>query len=870
MSNGGNIVINLDLNSANFNRNWNSAMNTVERGQRQINNASSSMTAGFGKLGKAVTAAFSVKVITDFAKSCISLGSDLAEIQNVVDVTFKNSAGAINKWSKEAMTAYGLSEKAAKQYTGVMGSMLKSSGISNDMLVEMSTTLAGLAGDMASFNNLSTDEAFAKIRAGILGETEPLKSLGYNLSVANLETFALTQGITKSYKEMGQAEQVMLRYKYLMQQTADVQGDWARTSDSWSNQVKLLQLQWDSFKSSLGQGFIQALTPVLQGLNELMGYLQGVADGFNQITAAIFGVQEAAAGGGTTEIATDMAEVADSATAAQKATSRMTTSFDELNKIGSSSSSAGGGSSSSITTTSSDSGDPEENVNKWTEAIDNLKNTMRPFLEEFKSGFNEVFDITRLENIKDNISDIGESLSDIFTHDWTQEAIKDFGSAFSKSIGQQSGAFLSIGTTIGDLVTGSLDDYLEGNKGFLFDRVWGMFGTAEEIATQAGNYSAAVADVFEVFSSPDAKLIGSHVTEFFVNPLLSAIDTLGMFSSDLYNLVTQPFINNSEEIKRVLADLLEPIENWARSLSDFATEAGTALTESYEKHFGPFMDDLTTGISELVASFTSMWTEHFQPVIDALASKFSELMENSIKPAFEKFTGFVNTLIDAIKDLWNDLLKPLVDWFVTYLLPMIAPVIEKIGTMFMETVGVMIDLIGDLFTVLSGVIDFVVGVFTGDWEQAWEGIKNIFKGVWDSFVDIVKTPLNLIIDMINGLIEKINAAIQIEIPDWVPGSGGESWGVNIPTIPRLAKGAALYKPTFFQGGEYPGAGTNPEIVAPQSAMAEAVATGLKMAGFTTNNNTTGEIHIHNYLYPGAEEFSETIYQANELYRFRMS
>ena len=172
----------------------------------------------------------SVKAIVGFGKSCIDLGSDLTEVQNVVDVTFGTMNKQVDKFAKGAIKQFGLSETAAKRYTSTMGSMLKSMGLTTEQAYDMSTTMTGLTGDMASFYNLDAETAFEKIRSGISGETEPLKQLGINMSVANLEAYALAQGITTSYNSMTQAEQAMLRYNYLLDATADAQGDFARTS----------------------------------------------------------------------------------------------------------------------------------------------------------------------------------------------------------------------------------------------------------------------------------------------------------------------------------------------------------------------------------------------------------------------------------------------------------------------------------------------------------------------------------------------------------------------------------------------------------------------------------------------------------------
>lgn len=257
----------------------------VNNMQSQLGGVSSSIK----KLGAAIGAAFAVKEIIRFGKEAISLGSDLEEVQNVVDVVFGEMSGTINQFANDALEAYGLSVTSAKKYTSTMGAMLKSMGMTTGSAAEMSMQLTGLAGDMASFYNLDPEEAFNKIRAGISGETEPLKQLGINLSVANLEAYALAQGISKSYSAMSQQEQALLRYNYLLSVTADAQGDFARTSGSWANQVRILSERFNQLKATLGQGFMAALTPVIKLLNTLLGYLQKVADAFAAVMSQLFG-----------------------------------------------------------------------------------------------------------------------------------------------------------------------------------------------------------------------------------------------------------------------------------------------------------------------------------------------------------------------------------------------------------------------------------------------------------------------------------------------------------------------------------------------------------------------------------------------------
>lgn len=200
----------------------------------------------------------------------IGLASDLMETQNVVDVTFEDSASTINKWAQEALNAYGITETKAKQYSSTLGAMLKSMGVADDQVLQMSTDMTGLAADMASFYNLDHDTAFEKIRSGISGETEPLKALGINMSVANLNAFALEKGMNKAFDKMSQAEQATLRYQYLLEATKDVQGDFARTGDSFSNEMRKLQTNLDRIKTEFGKGLLGVVTPAISLLNNLL------------------------------------------------------------------------------------------------------------------------------------------------------------------------------------------------------------------------------------------------------------------------------------------------------------------------------------------------------------------------------------------------------------------------------------------------------------------------------------------------------------------------------------------------------------------------------------------------------------------------
>ena len=279
---------------------------------KQIGNSGKHVDTARFSLGNLLKTAIGFRLgygVLEFGRQAFELGSSITEVENVVNVAFGNMADKAYEFASTAKEQFGLSELAAKQYAGTMMAMLNSTGVAQDAAAEMSTTLAGLAGDLASFYNISTDEAFMKLRSAIAGETEPMRQLGVNMTVATLESYALSQGITKSWQSMTQAEQAMLRYNYLMSATAQQQGDYARTINSFANQWRLLTLNVQQFSATIGQGLIAAVLPALQALNALMSVLQRAAEAFRDFMYVLTGYKPQSSGG----IVNDLAGIGDTA-----------------------------------------------------------------------------------------------------------------------------------------------------------------------------------------------------------------------------------------------------------------------------------------------------------------------------------------------------------------------------------------------------------------------------------------------------------------------------------------------------------------------------------------------------------------------------
>lgn len=226
------------------------------------------------------------EALVEFGKESIELGSDLQEVQNVVDVTFSTMSGQVDEFAKNAAASAGLSETMAKKYTGTFGAMAKSFGFTEQEAFDMSTTLTQLTGDVASFYNLDHDEAYTKLKAVFTGETEALKELGIVMTQSALDQYAMEKGIKKTTAQMTEQEKTALRYSFVVDKLSGASGDFVRTQDSWANQTRILSLQWESFMASIGEALIEILTPSLQFLTgTVMPALNDFADWFSDFVS---------------------------------------------------------------------------------------------------------------------------------------------------------------------------------------------------------------------------------------------------------------------------------------------------------------------------------------------------------------------------------------------------------------------------------------------------------------------------------------------------------------------------------------------------------------------------------------------------------
>lgn len=597
--------------------------------QRLGNSSSGIKTASFnlGNLLKTAIGFKAIRGLANLGKSAIGFGSAITEIENVVDVSFGSMADEAYKFASTAKEQFGLSELAAKQYSGTMMAMMKSSGVAQDAASKMSISLAGLAGDIASFYNIDTDTAFQKIRSGISGEIEPLRQLGINLSVANMEAYALSRGITTSYNAMSQAEKVALRYNYLMSVTGDVQGDFARTSGTWANQVRLLTLNFQSLSAVIGQGLIAGILPAIQALNALMSKLMQAANVFRNFMYVLMGKKLKGSQSGVSDIVSNLGGIETAGDDASSGLDDATSSAKKLKKA------------LSVL--------PFDQLNQLTDNSDNSGTASK----SLGSG---------LGDLADSFSGIQDSLDEVLTVDETP--INKWASKIRKAFINKD--WQGLGFTIADMINVGMEKIYEvinwnnvGPKitefvnafttafnsmvsGIDFDLMGRMLGAGINTAVNTLNLLLGEGGI-------DFSGIGAKLSQL-LKGAIKEIDWTG-----LGNLIGNSFMASWKMLSGFVKDMSKKdgagITGWGK----LGTAIGKALNGAIKKidmnTIADALSGLLNGAFESLKSFTETfnWDDLATKIRDGIA-KF--IKETNWKENGQALGDFISHLCTALKD----------------------------------------------------------------------------------------------------------------------------------------------------------------------------------------------------------------------------
>lgn len=811
----------------------------VQNGVSAIKQSFNGLGSAVKKIGLLIGGAFAVGKLVQFGKECVELGSDLTEVQNVVDVTFTTMSGKVNEFAKNAMTSAGLSETMAKRYVGTFGAMSKSFGFSESQAYDMSTALTQLTGDVASFYNISQDLAYIKLKSVFTGETETLKDLGVVMTQSALDQYALANGYGKTTSAMTEQEKVALRFAFVQEQLSAASGDFIRTSDSWANQVRVMQLQLQSLKATVGQGLINIFTPILKVINILLGKLATLANAFKSFTELITGKKSSgqtsgsgaglAGTGAIADTADQYGQAADNAEKladatndnakatkkANKETKNYLSSLDEVHKASST------GSSASSTPSGSGSGGTGSGGGGLPGSVDSVN------YGKLAEG----------ENALDKISDSAKKLADLLKKLWKpfQDAWKKEGkntiNAAKTALDGLKKLVVSVGKSLVEVWTnGTGTTMLET-----------MLRIAQNVLKTIGNIASGFADAWNKNS------VGTQIIQNIADALVVVMQFVEKIAED-----TATWAANLN-----FYPLLESISNLTSTFAPILESIGNVLEWIYNNIVLPMLKWLIeTGIPiviNLVSDLARFFADH-QSIIEAFgAALIGAFAAAKIAGLASRIAGSITTVASFIKGLIALMtgsggiiggIKAIATAvgpggiFIAAVTACIAigvllyknwdKIKEVAGAVWSWIKDKTIAFVDGIKSKLSDLAEKIVSIWNGikssakeKWSAIWSTIKEVVKRIVDGIVDKfksardkvidtfegiknkVKEIFNKVIGIVNGAIGTVNGAISgiesaMSFGPWeVPTPfGSKTIGFSasfprVPTIPYLAKGAVI-------------------------------------------------------------------------------
>lgn len=810
----------------------------VQNGVSAIKQSFNGLGSAVKKIGLLIGGAFAVGKLVQFGKECVELGSDLAEVQNVVDVTFTTMSDKVNEFAKNAMTSAGLSETMAKRYVGTFGAMSKSFGFSEQQAYDMSTALTQLTGDVASFYNISQDLAYIKLKSVFTGETETLKDLGVVMTQSALDQYALANGYGKTTSAMTEQEKVALRLAFVQKQLSAASGDFIRTSGSWENQVRVMQLQLQSLKATVGQGLINIFTPVLKVINILLGKLATLANAFKSFTELITGKkssgQTSGSGAGLagTGAITDAADAygqaadnaekladanKDNATATKKAnkeTKNYLSSLDEVHKATSTgsdssstpSSSGGSGGTGSSGLPSSVGNVDYGNLAEGETALDKisdsakkladlLKKLWKPFQDAWKKEGKNTIDAANiaLSGIAKLAKSVGKSLVEVWTNGTGTTMLTTM-----LRIAQ------NVLITIGSIASGFADAWNKNNVGTqiiqnIADALVVVMQFVEKIAEDTAKWAANL-DFYPLLESI------SNLTAAFA-PILESI---GNVLEWIYNNIILPMLT------WIIETGIPTVINLVSNLAGFFADHQSIVEAFGAALIGAFAAAKIAGLASRVIKSVSGIAMAAKGLI-ALMTGTGGIMggikaiATAIGPGgiFVLAVGAciaIGVLLYKNWDKIKEVAGKVWDWIKNKTVTFVNDISSKL-----RNLGTKISTIWDnikstarqkwnaIWSTIGNLVERIKNGIVGKFTTAKNKVVEIFGGIKDTIRNI----LNKVIGIVNGAIGTVNSAIggiesafsfgpwKVPTPFGSKTIGFRATFPRVPTVPYLAKGAVI-------------------------------------------------------------------------------
>lgn len=773
------------------------ATKPVKDNIKSVNNTVNHQTGGIRNalrgLGKIAAFGLLAKKMYDFGKYSVQTALEVSASMNQIRRLMGESTQSFLKWSKGGALAYNMATADAIKYGAVYSNLFSNFIKDNDQLAGYTVQMLKTSAVVASATGRTMDDVMNRIRSGMLGSTEAIEDLGINVNVSMLESTRAFQELAngRSWDQLDFNTQQAIRMMGILEQASTKFGNTLMQGPTTSIAYFVALLK--NAALNIGNAFlpvIQAIMPALNAFASVVNKATGALAVFMQL---LFGKKASASP--MSSMANDVKDVGGGLDNANKGAGKLgkglggagkqakalkkellgLMGFDEINLLnkdksdsgeggGSGGGGGGGGGSGAgggitLPKVSFDDNSVDEDNSAILKLIEKIKagiEYLNGLLKLFGEGFKNAFRFEGLDKLKTSLEEIGQSISDIFSDGKVAEAIDGYLRALSYALGQVTGAISNIALAGAIFFVESFNKSLKETKLDIKEWLIRYFDTSAEIETAIGNLARDISHIFyNVFTSEGATKIGSAVISAFTYAFIGATNIIMSLTKDILVGISKVFNDNKDVITKAITGTLDAIAPTFETLKDVVKDTFESIVSLYDEHIKPLIDSIFEGISKVVNSLVEGYNTYILPILTEFGEKFQAMYDEYLKPVLDEFFAILGQLIDVIKDLWENILVPVIDWIAQTIMPVLSPIIKYLT----ETVLYMFKILGatiqTFLKILRGWIDFIVGVFTGDWSKAWDGIKAIFEGIWNGIKLIFKAVWDFIWGLISGIVTKI-------------------------------------------------------------------------------------------------------------------
>lgn len=846
----GTISLDMVLNSAKFKK-------QIGNVQNQANAASQKISDSFKKIGTAVAAAFSVAAIKNFGQQCIESAAEVNAANSQFEQTFgtmqSQAESAIQSVAKES----GILETRLQGVGTSIYAFAKTTGMDSSSALNMMQEALQVTADSAAYYDRSLEDTAESLKSFLKGNYENDAALGLSCTETTRNS-AANKLYGKSFQDLSEAQKqlTLLQMVKDANQLSGALGQASREADGWENVTGNLRESWKQLLAVVGQPVLQVATQIVKRLSSALSTLTEYAKGAVESLSKVFGwdtsnsttsnIESASdSAQSLTETADDSSESLDNIEKSSEKAKRSVAGFDKLNVLSSNDSSSSNSDTSSSSKNSlgnSSGGAVAKNVVEDTSknlsgVFENLyeKSGFKGFVENVQKGINKV-----------DWSAIGENCKTVFDNavPIAQKALSTMqkvGVAKLGAVGSAVGAVVTIGGKSFQTLSGGVAKWISKDK----NKIIGFIDTIGNNLTTGYNNLSTFYDNFGTLAGNSIDRVRPQMEEAISNLLGGFTDfggAVGTIISEGFSIGTESLVKWIDNDGETIGEFFDNVQLQMADVMNFVggifSDIGNFLLEWWNGEGGSeIFQNVCDMFLNIGTTLMNVYNDWIKPAWDFIVSVFQSAWTDCLKPVFEELWSAIGKVCNWIATVWNNWMLPFVNFVSDILGPVFDTVLRNIGSIFETVFRVIGDVVSGILKSFGGLIDFVTGVFTLDWEKAWNGIKEFFGGIWDGIWGIVKGFVNLIIDGVNllwtGIYTVIAAIVNTigGIADVIGSVFGQEWGWEVPNepalVPHLAKGGLVKAPTLAVVGDNAGANSgNPEVIAPLS----------KLQGMIDNSN----------------------------------